>query len=162
MFEAAIIADASPLIGLARIGQIDLLRQLARRVIVPSAVWREATARASAPGASEISACTWIEVLESPADPMLELPPQLGPGECGALRLARQLPGSLLLLDDALGRRTARALGFRLTGTVGLLRRAKQAGLIPAVRPHIDALIRNGLFIDHELIADVLRSVGES
>jgi predicted nucleic acid-binding protein len=64
--EEIIIADSGPLIGLARIGQLGLLPQLARRIVVPRAVWSEVTgARTDAPGASEVAAQTWIEVLEA-------------------------------------------------------------------------------------------------
>ena len=57
--EELIIADSSPLIGLARIEQLGLLPQLARRIGVPRAVWAEVTsARMDAPGASEVAAQT--------------------------------------------------------------------------------------------------------
>jgi len=55
--EEFIIADSNPLIGLARIGQLGLLRQLTRRIGVPRAVWAEVTsARTDAPGASAVAA----------------------------------------------------------------------------------------------------------
>jgi predicted nucleic acid-binding protein len=61
--EELIIADSSPLIGLARIGQLGLLPKLAKRVIAPAAVHAEVTlARANAPGAAEVAAQAWIEV----------------------------------------------------------------------------------------------------
>ena len=64
--EEIIIADSSPLIGLARIEHLGLLPQLARRIGVPRAVWTEVTsARTDAPGTSEVAAQTWIEVLEA-------------------------------------------------------------------------------------------------
>ena len=62
--EEAIIADRSPLIGLAKIGQLDLLPQLARRVVVPPAVWNEVVDPAmSAPGAREIARSRWMEII---------------------------------------------------------------------------------------------------
>ena len=64
--EEIIIADSSPLVGLARIEQLGLLPQMARRIAVPRAVWAEVTsARPDAPGASEVAAQAWIEVLEA-------------------------------------------------------------------------------------------------
>lgn len=41
MHEALLVADSGPLIGLAKIGRLDLLRKLARQVVVPAAVWHE-------------------------------------------------------------------------------------------------------------------------
>jgi hypothetical protein len=62
--EEAIIADSSPLIGLAKMGQLDLLPLLAGRIIVPAAVWSEVVNPAiSAPGAREVAACKWFEIV---------------------------------------------------------------------------------------------------
>ena len=55
MTEAIIVADSGPLIGLARIDQLELLRRLAERVVVPGEVWREVTGNLSAPGAKVVS-----------------------------------------------------------------------------------------------------------
>ena len=53
-------------------------------------------------------------------------------------------------------------LSLRLIGTLGLLRRAKQAGLIEALRPQIDALQANNIFIHQTLIDRILDDVGEA
>ncbi|MBI3881167.1 MAG: DUF3368 domain-containing protein [Verrucomicrobia bacterium] len=162
MIEAAVIADSSPLIGLARIGQIDLLKRLARRVVVPAVVWSEVTQLPNLPGASVVLACQWIEIAPPNDGPDQNPFVQLDPGESAALQLAQTIPGSLLLLDDDQARRVARRLGLRMTGTIGLLCRAKTAGLITAVKPHVNALLANGIYIHPQLIADVLRDVGEN
>jgi len=90
--EEIIIADSSPLIGLARIGQLGLLPQLARRIMVPRAVWAEVTgARTDSPGASEVAAQTWIEVLEADAPVVASSssprrsPARTGSTNCGSL-----------------------------------------------------------------------------
>ncbi len=162
MREPIIVADSSPLIGLARIGQLNLLPQLGSRIIVPPAVWQEVTiARATAPGASEVASTTWIEI-ESP-DPLLVQPLTilLDQGEAEAIALAGGYTGSIVLLDDARARRVAERMSVRRIGTLGLLRRAKQAGLIQLVRPHITALLNNGIYIRQEIIDAVLKEVGE-
>ena len=66
-----------------------------------------------------------------------------------------------MLIDDSRARRVAEYLGVRRMGTVGLLRRAKQAGLIEQLRPQLEALKENGIHIRKELIDAVLREVGE-
>jgi uncharacterized protein len=163
MTEWVVVADSSPLIGLARIGQLEILHKLASRVVMPPAVQAEVTVqRREAPGAEGIRRATWIEV-ETPDH--LEVEPLailLDRGESEAIALARRLPNATLLLDDARARRVAERLGLRRIGTVGLLRRAKQADLISAVKPHLDALMANGIYIDRRLIDAVLKDVGES
>lgn len=89
--EEIIIADSSPLIGLARIDQLGLLPQLARRIGVPRAVWAEVTsARTDAPGASEVAAQTWIEVLEADWQVVAPLLIMVGQGEAEAIALAQR------------------------------------------------------------------------
>ncbi len=163
MTEWVVVADSSPLIGLARIGQLEILRKLASRVLMPPAVREEITLqRREAPGAATIRQATWIEV-EAP-DP-LEVAPLailLDRGEAEAIALAQRVPDATLLLDDARARRVAERLGIRRIGTVGLLRRAKKAGLILAVKPHLEALMANGIYIHRSLVDAVLKDVGES
>ncbi|HEV7667922.1 MAG TPA: DUF3368 domain-containing protein [Thermoanaerobaculia bacterium] len=163
MTEWVVVADSSPLIGLARIGQLEILRKLASRVLMPPAVHEEITLhRREAPGAAAIRQAIWIEV-EAPDH--LEVEPLailLDRGEAEAIALAQRLPDATLLLDDARARRVAERLAIRRIGTVGLLRRAKKAGLIPAVKPHLEALMANGIYIHRALIDAVLQDLGES
>lgn len=160
--EEIIIADSSPLIGLARIGQLALLPQLAKRIVVPRAVHSEVTsARADAPGAAEVAAQKWIEVLD--ADPVAVAPLLIlaGKGEAEALALAQRESSAVLLIDDLRARKLAERLSLRRMGTVALLGRAKSDGLIPMLRPCLDALVANGIFIRPELVAAALKEAGE-
>jgi uncharacterized protein len=157
-----IIADSSPLIGLARIGQLELLPRLSRRVVVPRAVWTEVTsARTDAPGASEVAAQTWIEVLEPDRQVVAPLLIMVGQGEAEAIALAQRESSSVLLLDDSKARKLAERLGLRRMGTVALLGQAKREGMIPKLKPALDALVANGVYIRQELIAAALQAVGE-
>ena len=157
-----IIADSSPLIGLARIGQLGLLPKLARRIIVPSVVWQEVTeAKTDAPGACEVAAQSWIEVLA--ADPLAVAPLliMVGRGEAEAIALAQREPDAILLLDDLRARRLAARLNLPRMGTVALLGRAKREGLVPALRPLLDALVANGIHIRKELIEAAIKEARE-
>lgn len=68
----------------------------------------------------------------------------LGPGEAQVLALALEEPGSLVILDDGFARAEARARHIRLTGTAGVLLKAKQEGYIPAIAPLLDRLRQFG------------------
>jgi predicted nucleic acid-binding protein len=65
-------------------------------------------------------------------------------------------------MDDSRARQLAEAMGLRVTGTLGILLRAKQAGLISAVEPLLDDITAQGFHLDPELHRDVLRLAGES
>jgi len=160
--EEIIIADSSPLIGLGRIGQLGLLPLIARHVVVPRAVYAEVTtSRTNAPGASEVLAQPWIEVRD--ADPAIVAPLLIlvGKGEAEAIALAQRESSAILLLDDLRARKFAVRLGLRRMGTVALLGRAKREGLIPKLKPTLDALVASNIFIRQELIDEALKESGE-
>jgi len=118
-------------------------------------------ARADAPGAAEVAAQTWIEVLE--ADPAVVAPLLIlvGRGEAEAIALAQREPSAVLLMDDRRARKLADRLGLRRMGSVALLGQAKHEGLIPKLKPALDALVANGIFIRQELIHAALKEAGE-
>jgi uncharacterized protein len=158
--EELIVADSSPLIGLARIGYLALLRRLARRVSVPPAVWEEITG-ADRADAREISQQTWIEVITPSAADVARFSSTLDRGEAEAVALAIQEKKAVLLIDDLQGRRVASQLKIRHFGTIALLGQAKREGLVPKVKPLLDGLTANGIYISQTLIERALRELGE-
>lgn len=159
-----VVSDASPLIALAAIGELSLLHRLYGEVLVPEAVHLEATAsRPSAPGAVEVRDASWITV-RAVKDRVLvaALSLDLDPGEAEAIALAVESGADLLLMDERRGRLAATRLGRRVVGVLGALTDAKQRGLVPAVRPLLDALATDaGFRISHELHRRVLEAAGE-
>ena len=81
-------------------------------------------------------------------------------GEAEAIALAYERK-SRIILDDRKARIVAQQLGVPFTGTVGLLLRGKQMGVIPTVLPLLDALDSNHFFVSRELRAEALRLAGE-
>jgi predicted nucleic acid-binding protein len=147
---------------LARIEHLFLLPKLAQRIIVPSFVWQEVTQTSrTAPGAEDVLAQRWIEVAPADARRVGELARLVDRGEAEALALTEAFPDPLLLIDERKGRNLAASLGIRRIGTLGLLAKAKQAGLIPRVRPLVDSLISNNIYIRPAIIVEVLAAVGE-
>lgn len=148
--EPAVVTDTSPLIALARTGRDALLPRLFDRVVAPRAV------------AAEFGPLPlYIEIVDAPPDRSAELQADLDPGEAEAIALAERL-GATLLIDERKGRRIARASGIRVRGTVGVLILASERGLIPAIRPDLDALIAAGFHVSGTLYADALRLAGET
>jgi len=78
------------------------------------------------------------------------------------LALAANHPSALVVLDDKLARRIAETQGFRLTGTAGVLLRAKQKGLVPALRPVIEKLLDLGFRLKPDLVKATLELAGEA
>ncbi len=163
MARKIVLADASPLIGLARVDGLRWLRKLFGTISVTKAVGNEATRARDLPGAAAILAARkqgWIRVLRQEwAEPPL---PQLDDGEASTLRAALALgSGTLVLLDDLQARRVAQRLGIAMTGTAGIIVAARQAGLIAAARPVFSRLAQEGFHLGDELLHAILAELGE-
>lgn len=162
MHEAAAIADSGPLICLTKINQLELLPRLFSKIFVPPEVWNEVTVKGQGlPGADVVSQVAWITIQKP--DPLLVRPLSIlvDAGEAEAIALAQGIPDCIILLDDSRARKIAERLNIKQIGTVGLLLRAKRVGLIETVRPQLDSLLKNGIYIRQELMDAVLNDAGE-
>ena len=158
-----VVGDASPLIGLSAVRRLDLLRQLYAEVLIPEAVRDEVRALPNAPGAADLLAAEWIRVHPLNDTRLLRaLAGELDPGEAEAIALAAEVGADLLLIDERRGRASAKRLGLRVVGVLGVLVEAKEKGLLPAIRPVIDALVyETGFYLSDALRRSVLDRVGE-
>ena len=119
----SIVSNASPLINLARINKADLLQELYQHLIVPEAVWNEVVIEGvGQPGAEEVKGATWIKKqVVSNASLVQALKLELDAGEAEAIALGLEVKAEFLLMDERLGRESARHLGLRCIGLVGIL-----------------------------------------
>jgi predicted nucleic acid-binding protein len=85
----------------------------------------------------------------------------LGAGEKEAFALALQIKDSLMIVDDGLARYYAKQLNIKLTGTLGILLKAKQLGLLATVTPILDPLDTLGFRLDSSTRIAVLKLAQE-
>lgn len=159
------VSNSSALINLARIGRLDILQQLYVEVTIPGAVWHEVVIEgAGQQGADTVKDATWIKTSAVTNKELVRaLQQELDAGEAEAIALALEIGAKLLLMDDHLGRQTARHLGLRYTGLIGVLIEAKKKGLFSSVKPQIDKLREvAGFRISEELYLRVLQDEGET
>ena len=144
------VVDTTCLIGLERVGRLNILRALFDPVVIPPAVAREFG-----------TPLPWLRV-ETPTNRALVsvLKMLLDEGEAEAIALASELVHTIVL-DDSQARAAARNLGLKVIGTIGILLRAKRGGVIPAVRPVIEELELNGFYLSDALREEALRLAGE-
>lgn len=153
-----VVCDASPLQYLHQLGLLDLLRAQYGAVTVPLAVVSELRAGAARGiDLPALESLDWVICRRVAGGPLLPLVTDLGAGEREVLALAVESPGSLVVLDDAVARRYARLLGLRLTGTLGVLLKAKDTGRLPALAPVLDKLQALRFWIDPATRAAILR-----
>jgi predicted nucleic acid-binding protein len=158
------VSNSGPLITLATIGKLSLLEALFGELCVPQAVYDEVVTYGSGePGSAETSVATGIRVRQVQDELAVHLLQEsLGTGESEAIVLAQELRARYVLIDDALARRRAEHIGLRLTGTLGVLLMAKDAGLIPAVRPILDELRSTDFRMSNRVYQGVLSKAGEA
>jgi predicted nucleic acid-binding protein len=153
------VVNASPLIALGHAGMLDLLEQLPSELIVPVAVAEEILAGPEDP-AHRAMASGWGP-RRSTTVPASVAEWSLGKGESAVLSLALDV-GATAVLDDRNARRCARTLGVPVIGTLGVILRAKNQGLIPAAGPVVRSVLDAGLYYDSEAVLKLLESIGES
>lgn len=159
-----VVSNTSPLIALARIGNLQLLHQLYGEIFIPEAVWHEVIIGGSdRPGANEIKSASWVKTQAIANKPLVQaLRQDLDAGEAEAIVLALEVEADFLLMDEHLGRETADLLGLRYIGTIGVLISAKRHQVIKEIRPYLDTL-RNvaGFWVDDELYLRILKDEAE-
>ncbi len=153
-----VVSDASPLIGLGKINQLDLLSKLFQQIIIPPAVEDECVFYRNKPGADAILSAIKkkdISVHHKPIDLVANLSKVLGPGEIEAISLAVKI-NRPLLIDERKGRIAAKQQDVNIIGTGGVLIAAKQQQIISKIQPVLDDLIQSGYRISDRLRAQIL------
>lgn len=156
-----VIADAGPLIGLARVDGLGLLRQLFQEIWITPAVLQELQLdqRNDAPEVSVLTAALsdgWITIHGERAGDFAPLNPGVDPGEASAISLGLHLQNAghavLLLIDDRAGRAEARHHNLTVTGTAGVAVLAEQEGLIPSAVDLLKQLRETGYYLSDGLL----------
>ncbi len=148
--KEVVVSDSTCLIGLERVGKLDILPALFSPIIMPPEVEREFGGKFA-----------WLKV-ENLMNNLLVAALQMvvDAGEAEAIALASE-KNCLLISDDEQARAAAKRLGVSVIGTVGVLIRAKQNGIITAIKPILDALDANEFRTSRALREEALKIAGE-
>ena len=156
-----VIANSSIIIAFSIIEKMEILKELYQEIIIAEEVKNELLKGINKSGADFLR-YKWIKVKKVKEPKLKEyLSYNLDIGEAETIALAEELNADLVLLDDYLGRKFALLRNLKITGTIGILIKAKQKGLINQVKPLIDKLILNNFHIDDELYYYSLKIVNE-
>jgi predicted nucleic acid-binding protein len=158
-----VISDTSVVQYFFQVGLLDLLFTLYQEIAIPEAVASElAEGRLHGIDLPDAESMSRFNVLRvSVPQPILGLK-SLGRGEREVLALALISPAALVLLDDAVARQHARTLGLRFTGTLGILLKAKQAGLLIEIGSILDKLESKGFRLDKKTRAAMVKLAEET
>jgi len=128
------------------------------QIWAPRIVLEEYQAKAP-PAEPDLAQAIWLTVVDDVIiDPKL---PLLDVGEAAALSLAQTVGARLILLDERKARRIAARIGLQVAGTLAVLLRARQRGLITAIRPYLTQMQSQGRRFHPNLIARLLEDAGE-
>ncbi len=154
-----LVVNTGPLIALGRVGAFEVVGRLPISFLVPQEVADEIAAGARLGHPVTIPA--WANVV-SLARPVASLGTHLlDKGEAAVIQLALERGVGDVCIDEWRGRRAAAAVGLGVTGSLGLLGRAKHLGLIPAVEPWISKLANSGVHYHPDLLRAFLEGMGE-
>jgi predicted nucleic acid-binding protein len=161
-----VVSNTSPILNLAIIQQLDLLRQQFGEVLVPPAVLAELKVDSNYPGTDLIRQTlqeNWLRSVElTHVSVARALRRELDHGEAEAIALAIQLGWPTVLIDEHAGRVVAQAMGLTPTGLLGVLLRAKLSGQIASLERLLTALQNEaGFYITADLMLTILREAGE-
>ena len=143
-----VISDTSTLILFHKIDEFSLLRKVYKEVITTPEIAEEF---------GEILP-DWIKI-QTVSDKKYQdfLETQVDYGEASAIALATEYDDVLLLLDDLKARKLAIQLKFKITGTLGVIHKAKQMSIIDKVKPLIDKLLLTDFRVADNIIEEILR-----
>ena len=137
-----IIADTSCLILLTNIGELDLLHQVYGYVVTTQDI------------ATEYGEALpdWIEIAQiQDKQKQLLLELQIDKGEASALTLALTTSDSTVILDDYKARKIAKQLGISITGTIGVVIKAKLNGVIPSIKPYMQKIKKTNFRLSNNI-----------
>ena len=157
-----VIVNATPLIILSHIGHLAILRSLYTEIIIPRAVYKEVCAKPDSACRQIKDNLDWVQVrdISHPMDRQM-YQARLHAGEVEVMILARETEADLLIIDDNAAKKTAKYLGFTVTGTLGVLLKAKRQGLVQEVRPLLEAMRKNGFYVSSTVIKMALATAHE-
>jgi predicted nucleic acid-binding protein len=145
------VTNSTCLIGLERIGRLDLLPQVFSSITIPLAVQLEVGISAD-----------WLTLRTVGNSAVVaSLRTQIDEGESEAIALAMELGDVFLILDDRKARQIAEQIGLKVIGTVGMLLRAKHKGVISEIKPLLRALEEADFRISEAIVQKALQLAGE-
>jgi len=143
-----VISDTSTLILFQKIDEFNLLQKVYSDLITTPEIADEFGEKLP----------EWIKI-QTVSDKKYQdfLETQVDRGEASAIALATEYDDVLLLLDDLKARKLATRLKFKITGTLGVIHKAKQMSVIDKVKPLIDKLLLTDFRVADNVIEEILK-----
>jgi predicted nucleic acid-binding protein len=156
------VFDASPLIVLGKADLLSTISPLAETWVIPENVVKEVSRKTDVNSLlNKLSENSRVECQTVAIEPLVANW-NLGDGESEVITLAVENSKYGVILDDLSARKCAKILNLPLIGSLGLVVKAKKEGLLEFAKPAFEKLVMSGLYLDMDLIKQVLISIGEN
>jgi predicted nucleic acid-binding protein len=156
-----VVSNTTPILSLLKIGKLDLLKALYGTISIPQAVYRELMAGKDKEFYTDLSKIDWIKTGKIHSENARLYLFDLDDGEAETLILAQEQQADLVIIDEKCGRRYAKQMNIPITGTIGILLKAKEKGLIDTIEPILKELIAKNSWLSSGLISKALHMADE-
>lgn len=155
-----VFSNTTPFIALASIDQLQLMPQLFGRIYVAQSVIEECAegGRILVPHLKSLS---WVMPMADESSSNMPVLLELDRGEKQTLLLASKHTDSTVIIDERLGRNVAEYMGLQVTGTLGVLAKAKASGFIPSFYAAAQGMREQGIHYSDGLITRLAQHLGE-
>jgi predicted nucleic acid-binding protein len=159
-----IVINTSPLIAIvAALGDLKILQSLYIDVLVPFEVSQEILIGGSTGFAvNEFQSASWLQKQSSPLNISPFLFNSLDLGEASVIQLALNKNISTVCIDEAVGRRIARLSALTVTGSIGILLRAKREGYPLSIKTAIQEMLNHNIRLSQTVIDFAIKEAGEN
>ena len=156
-----VVSNTTPVLSLLKIGRLEILRELYGEILVPQAVFEEIEAGKNKLFYQDLSLISLVKIEEVQNKNSLAYFLDLDKGEAEAIALAVETNADLLIIDEKLGRFHAKHAGLKITGTIGVLLKAKSHGIIQQIQPLLIELRNSSTWISDKFFSEIIDLAGE-
>lgn len=152
--KPVLVSNTTPLISIAAAtGSLDVLRFLFPRVVVPHEVAKEVRAGGRQSfGVDAFNGAQWLDIQTAPVTLQPFLQNSLDRGEASVVQTAMNMGLPLVCIDETAGRRVARLCGLSLTGSVGVLLKARQQGYPLSIPDCLQRMRAQGIWLSDRVV----------
>ncbi|MCL1884577.1 MAG: DUF3368 domain-containing protein [Defluviitaleaceae bacterium] len=155
------VVNSTPIISLYDIDKLDILSKMYATVYIPYGVYEEVCIDGDISERTLLSFPNFSIQHITNENAKKYFKTALHKGEVEVMILADELNADICIIDDKLAREYAKHLGLTITGTLGLLVKAKERGILDLVTPCMDAMIRNEIYISKVLYKSIKKLANE-
>ena len=156
-----VFSNTTPFIALSSINKLELLPKLFGQIHVVTEVIEECAAGGMI-SVPDLRAIPWVVEIHPSQAITISILLELDKGEKYTLQMAKELKADRVIIDEKIGRDVAEYLGLEVTGTLGILLKAKQNGWAESFTESANAMSDQGIHYNKTLIKKLAKVIGEN